>query len=102
MMEELLVSAEAEYRMAIEVIPMLPATFARPVMVAAHLYRGIHEEIRERGYNNLTHRAYTSPFAKSKLTAAALWELYAPPRLTGRRRPMRTGRLIGQQNGREA
>src|SRR5207342_1047576 len=76
MIEELLSVAEAEYALALEVVPRLPASFARPVAVAAYLYRGIHAEIREQKYDNLNRRAYTTPFTKARLAMMALWELH--------------------------
>lgn len=75
LMEELMEVAEADYRAGLEALPSLPAAFARPVAIAAHVYRGIHREVRRRGYDNLRRRAYTPPLAKGVFAAHALWEL---------------------------
>jgi len=75
LMEELMRVAEADYDAGLEVLPMLPASFGRPVAVAAHVYRGIHAEIRRRGYDNLRSRAYTRPVGKGVLALRGLWEL---------------------------
>jgi phytoene synthase len=80
LVEELIGVAEADYRAALAALPSLPSSFARPVAVAAHLYRGIHREIRRRGYDNLRQRAYTGPLSKGVLAARALWELHRAPR----------------------
>ncbi len=60
LVEELMGIAEADYRDALAALPALPAFFARPVAVAAHVYRGIHDEIRGAGYDTLRRRAHTS------------------------------------------
>jgi phytoene synthase len=83
LIEELIGVAEADYRAALAALPSLPSSFARPVAVAAHVYRGIHREIRRRGYDNLRQRAYTGPLAKGRLAARALWELHRAPRTVG-------------------
>lgn len=72
LMEELLQLAEAEYHEAIAAIPMLPAFFARPVAVAAHVYRGIHREIRRADYATVRRRVHTSLARKLWLSAAGL------------------------------
>src|SRR5690606_20625233 len=59
LIEELMQRADEHYERALEATPMLPAWFARPVRIAAHVYRGIHEEIRAAGFDNLTRRAST-------------------------------------------
>lgn len=60
LMEELMGVAEADYRDAFAAVPALPPFFARPVAVAAHVYRGIHHEIRRAGYDTLRRRVRTS------------------------------------------
>lgn len=75
LVEALLLEAEAEYAAALEAVPALPPALARPVAVAAYVYRGIHGRIRRNGYDNLRLRAYTSPLAKGRLAARAIWWL---------------------------
>jgi hypothetical protein len=75
LLEELMEAAEQEYTRAFAAIPSLPPAFQRPVAVAARVYRGIHAEIRRRGYDNLRRRAHTSAAAKLGLAARALWDL---------------------------
>lgn len=84
LIEELMGVAEADYRAALAALPSLPPSFARPVAVAAHVYRGIHREIRRHGYDNLRQRAHTLPLAKGALAACALWELHRARRAVGR------------------
>jgi phytoene synthase len=72
---ELLDQAESDYAAALEGVPALPPELRRSVAVAAHVYRGIHREIRRNGYDNLRRRAFTSPVAKAALATRALWEL---------------------------
>jgi phytoene synthase len=83
LVEELMEVAESDYRAALEALPSLPASFARPVAIAAHVYRGIHREIRRRRYDNLRQRAHTLPMVKGVLAARALWELHRSPRSVG-------------------
>ena len=75
LVEELMTMAEAEYRSALAALPALPAPLARSVAVAAHLYRGIHREVRHHGYDNLRRRAYTTALRKGVHATRALWEL---------------------------
>lgn len=75
LIEELLQVAERDYAIAIKGIPDLPAGFQKPVAVAAHVYRGIHAEIRRQSYDNITRRAVTSFGSKARLATMALWEL---------------------------
>ena len=75
LIEELLQVAERDYAIAFKGIPDLPAGFQKPVAVAAHVYRGIHEEIRRQSYDNITQRAVTSFGSKARLATRALWEL---------------------------
>ena len=77
LVDELMREAEASYALAFEAIPRLPEFFQRPVAVAAHVYRGIHAQIRRNGYDNLGLRARTGTATKAMLAARALWELRA-------------------------
>lgn len=70
--ESLLTTADGEYRRASEAIPYLPASFRRTVAVATAVYRGIHDEVRSSGYDNLTRRAVTPFPRKCVLAVAAL------------------------------
>lgn len=75
MMRDLIVFAEADYRLAREAIPYLPDQFGRAVAAAAAIYGGIHAAIRENGYDSLTRRARTTGARKAVLAAGALWDL---------------------------
>lgn len=92
LLEELMGIAEADYRAALAAVPALPASFARPVAVAAHVYRGIHAKIRRNGYDNLRRRAHTSTLAKAALAVRALWELR---RSGGMQAPVLNGPVTG-------
>ncbi len=89
LVESLMVLAEEDYAAAAAAIPALPAFFQRPVAVAGQVYRGIHQEIRANGYDNLRKRAYTSLYRKVLLGGQGLWSLrgarrrYAPDRTVG-------------------
>lgn len=72
LVERLLRVAESEYRRAGPAIARLPGFYRRPVAVAADVYRGIHDEIRENDYDNLTLRAYTGLATKLRLGTGAL------------------------------
>ncbi|HEY7771192.1 squalene/phytoene synthase family protein [Longimicrobium sp.] len=94
LVEELMSVAEDDYRAALEAVPALPSSFARPVAVAAHVYRGIHREIRRNGYDNLRRRAHTRASDKVGLALAALWELFRASRgaaSLGRSRTLQAG-----------
>jgi phytoene synthase len=94
LVEELMSVAEDDYRAALEAVPALPPSFARPVAVAAHVYRGIHREIRRNGYDNLRRRAHTRAADKAGLALAALWELFRASRgaaSPGRSRTLQAG-----------
>jgi phytoene/squalene synthetase/geranylgeranyl pyrophosphate synthase len=75
LIEDLLRVAERDYAIAFKGIPDLPPGFQKPVAVAAHVYRGIHDEIRRRSYDNITQRAVTSFGSKALLATRALWDL---------------------------
>jgi hypothetical protein len=72
LMERLMARADADYAAAMEAAPRLPAYFRRAIVVAAHVYRGIHSEIRGNGYDNLRRRAHTSGMTKLRLALSAL------------------------------
>jgi 15-cis-phytoene synthase len=78
LVEELMREAEEDYRRAFGGLAALPPFFARPVAVAAHVYRGIHDEIRRNGYDNLRRRAHTSLPRKMWLAARGLAEAMDP------------------------
>ena len=60
LLEELMGTADAAYADAHTGMPHLPASFQRAVAVAARVYRGIHDQVRANGYDNLNRRAHTS------------------------------------------
>ncbi|HEY4304794.1 MAG TPA: phytoene/squalene synthase family protein [Gemmatimonadaceae bacterium] len=72
--ESLLTTADGQYRRALEAVPYLPGAFRRTVAVAAAVYRGIHDEVRRSGYDNLTRRAVTPLPRKCALGLVALRE----------------------------
>lgn len=72
LVKELIDAANVEYRIGLGGLPDLPSSLRRPVAVAAHLYRGILDEIRRNGYDNLTRRARTSPTRKAMLATRAM------------------------------
>ena len=72
LIEELIAVAESDYDRSNDAIPRLPVEFRRAAGVASAVYRGIHDAIRENGYDNLTRRAYTTPSRKVILAASAL------------------------------
>lgn len=72
LMEHLMAVADRDYAAALEAAPLLPPWFRRAVVIAAHVYRGIHDAIRRNGYDNLTRRAHTRGLVKVRLAARAL------------------------------
>jgi phytoene synthase len=80
MIEDLIAVADADYRLAREGIPRLPSEFGRSVAAASAIYAGIHDGIRQNGYDNLTRRARTSPARKVWLATKAIWDLSASKR----------------------
>jgi len=75
LVESLMLVADHHYDRAFEAIPALPRWYGRPVAVAARVYQGIHESIRDNHYDNGAHRAYTSLRRKLALGWGALREL---------------------------
>jgi phytoene synthase len=70
--EDLMALAERQYAYASEALPALPAYVRRPVAVAAKVYAGIHDAVRDAGYDNLRGRARTSLGRKIVLAASGL------------------------------
>jgi len=93
LVEEVMARADTWYDEAWPGIRALPAWYRRPVAVAARTYRGIHDEVRRNGYDNLTRRASTSLLTKARLGAIGLarsaWRPEWPTRSgrTGETRP---------------
>jgi 15-cis-phytoene synthase len=79
LLEALMSVAEADYRAALEAVPLLPKALRNPVAVAAHVYRGIHDAIRSGGYDNLRLRARTTLPKKLWLAGAAIGGLWKNP-----------------------
>ncbi len=79
LMQSLIDVAEAEYAFALGGVRDLPQSFQKPVAVAAYVYRGIHEEIRNNRYDTLSQRAVTSGTTKAMLAARAIWSLQLKP-----------------------
>lgn len=75
LIESLILVAEHHYQHAFEAIPRLPRHYARPVAVAARVYQGIHDVIRQNRYDNGRRRAYTSLWHKLRLGWGALRDL---------------------------
>jgi len=75
LMESLMLVADHHYERAFEALPSLPGWYGRPVAVAARIYQGIHDSIREHDYDNGQHRAFTSFGQKLRLGASGLREL---------------------------
>ena len=59
-MAELMERAEAHYARALPAIFKLPATFRRPILVSALVYRDIHTALRKNGCENFARRARTT------------------------------------------
>lgn len=78
LMEYLMGVADAQYALADAAIPWLPSEFRRAAAVASAVYRGIHQEIRRNGYDNLRRRAYTTRTRKALLASGALVALARP------------------------
>ncbi|CAN5793679.1 hypothetical protein BH23GEM6_BH23GEM6_01870 [soil metagenome] len=94
LVEELIAAAEASYRVGFEGIGKLPRQLRLPVSIAAHVYRGILDEVRKMGNDNLRHRARTSRGRKMILAARAVTQVGLPPlprfAIADRLRPVRS------------
>ena len=75
LLEEVMAEADAAYERSYEGMPFLPPRLRRPIAIAARVYRGIHDEVRANGYNNLTRRAFTSSRKKILLARKGLKQL---------------------------
>jgi len=82
LVEEMINLAEVDYSYALLGVRYLPPAYQRTFSVAAHVYRGIHAEIRRNQYNNLTMRAVTSRPRKMILALQALLQVKAVPDMT--------------------
>lgn len=72
LMDELMQTADASYKLAREAIPHLPLGVQRAIAAAANIYQGIHESLRANHYNNGTRRARTSFVGKVRRALPAL------------------------------
>ncbi|MGY8779141.1 MAG: squalene/phytoene synthase family protein [Longimicrobiales bacterium] len=70
--EELLALADDYYQRAQPGIAKLPTFFRRPVAAAAAAYRGIGQEVRSNGHDNLNRRAHTKVGRKLLLGAQGI------------------------------
>ena len=84
LMEELIAAAESAYRAGFAGVLDLPRGLQLPVAVAGYVYRGILDEIRKSGYDNLARRARTSGPRKALLATRAVMDLQV--RMRRRRR----------------
>lgn len=100
LIEELLCDAEQRYEEAFVAIPGLPAFFQKPVVVAAYVYRGIHESIRQNDYDNFRFRARTNFWQKLGLAWRALSALREEQKSFGlSQRPERQTQSVFEQVG---
>jgi phytoene synthase len=81
-LREIAERAQEHYELAFEAIPCLPLAFQRPVAIAADVYRGIQEILRERNYNNLSERIFVPTPQKFFLAIQALYKLRLARRTT--------------------
>jgi 15-cis-phytoene synthase len=72
LLERLMADADRDYALALDAVPRLPPAFRRAVVAAAHVYRGIHDQIRANGYDNIRRRAQTSLPTRLRLGLRAL------------------------------
>lgn len=68
LVEELMTEAERRYRAGLRAAGELPWQVRAGIRAAARMYREIHNEIRARGYDNLSQRAFVSFGRKLFLT----------------------------------
>lgn len=71
-LETLMARADEHYAAALEATRSLPPWFRRAVVVAAHVYRGIHDQVRANGHDNFSRRAHTTVTGKVYLAVKAL------------------------------
>ncbi|HSK19563.1 MAG TPA: phytoene/squalene synthase family protein, partial [Longimicrobiales bacterium] len=71
-LETMMARADEHYAAALEATPSLPPWFRRAVVVAAHVYRGIHDQVRANGHDNFRLRAHTTVTGKVYLAVKAL------------------------------
>ncbi len=88
LLDEIMAVADASYADAYEAMPHLPPSFQRVVAVAAQVYRGIHDQVRANGYDNLNRRAHTSLPAKIALARRGYARLRAERRHGVTRHPV--------------
>ena len=74
LLEDVMRHAEQAYARAGEALPQLPAFFRPAVAAASRLYRGIHDVIRENGYDNITRRAVVPAAQKLAMARELLAE----------------------------
>jgi 15-cis-phytoene synthase len=67
LLERLMQCADEHYARALTATDALPAWYRYAVRMAAHVYRGIHDEIRSAGHDNLRRRARTGALRKLQL-----------------------------------
>jgi phytoene synthase len=91
LIEEMMDLAERRYQRAFQAVPALPDSFQRPVLVAALVYRGIHDAIRRNGYDNIGRRAHTRPLDKARIAIKGVWMLATLRELFPARRRDRAG-----------
>ena len=78
LVEEMIMAAEASYRVGFGGIAALPRELRMPVSVASFVYRGILGEVRALGHDNLSQRARTSGPRKVMLAVRAIAGLRVP------------------------
>jgi 15-cis-phytoene synthase len=72
LLEQLMYHADEHYARALHATAALPHWFRYAVRIAAHVYRGIHDEIRSAGHDNMRRRAQTSATRKLQLCCRGL------------------------------
>lgn len=75
LINDLMQIAESEYERAWEGIAALPSKVRPAVAVAADVYRGIHDDLRQNGYDNFNYRAHTTRSKKIRLSVLARMKL---------------------------
>lgn len=72
LLEHLMQVADHDYGSALQAVAALPRQVRPAIVVAAHVYRGIHDAIRSNGYDNFNLRARASLPRKVVLATRAL------------------------------